>query len=195
MKKNKKNKKDEIKEKIRKETGFLMNNLKPNNAKKVIEEFIYVMANSYSKCWITLSYLEEIYIENSAFVKNDKKMEIVQNATNIIDNIFQDEQMDYSNALEGIIRLSIKDSVIYKILKEDLPILEQIREMIKARKDAKFDYTPIYEELIEFYLNYNYDGNLSIFIETLNIALKNIVNNESIMKDCFHIKGGTKDEG
>lgn len=105
MKKNKKIKKDEIKEKIRKETGFLMNNLKPNNAKKVIEEFIYVMANSYSKCWITLSYLEEIYIENSAFVKNDKKMEIVQNATNIIDNIFQDEQMDYSNALEGIIRL------------------------------------------------------------------------------------------
>ena len=195
MKKNKKIKKDEIKEKIRKETGFLMNNLKPNNAKKVIEEFIYVMANSYSKCWITLSYLEEIYIENSAFVKNDKKMEIVQNATNIIDNIFQDEKMDYSNALEGIIRLSIKDSVIYKILKEDLPILEQIREMIKARKDAKFDYTPIYEELIEFYLNYNYDGNLSIFIEKLNIALKNIVNNESIMKDCFHIKGGTKDEG
>lgn len=67
--------------------------------------------------------------------------------------------------------------------------------MIKARKDAKFDYKPIYEELIEFYLNYNYDGNLSIFIETLNIALKNIVNNESIMKDCFYIKGGTKDEG
>ena len=89
MEKNEKKKKEEIKEKIRKETGFLINNLNLKNAKKEIEEFIYVMADSYNKCWTTISYLEEIDIDCSACLKNNKRMEIVNNAINIIDSIFK----------------------------------------------------------------------------------------------------------
>ena len=194
MEKNEKKKKEEIKEQIRKETGFLINNLNLKNAKKEIEEFIYVMADSYNKCWTTISYLEEIDIDCSACLKNNKRMEIVNNAINIIDSIFQDEETDYSEALDGIIKLAISDSMFCEILKEDLPILEEIREMIKTRKDAKFDGTPIYIELTEFYFDYHYDGNMSKFIDELNSAIKEIFNNESIIKNCFRTKGGTKDD-
>ena len=61
-------------------------------------------------------------------------------------------------------------------------------------KDAKFDGTPIYIELTEFYFYYHYDGNISKFIDELNSALKEIFNNESIIKNCFRTKGGTKDD-
>ena len=70
-------------------------------------------------------------------MKDDRKMKIVQLANNIIDNIFQDEQMDYSDALDGFLKLAISDNTFYKILKTDIPILEKVREMIKTRKEEK----------------------------------------------------------
>ena len=103
--------------------------------------------------------------------------------------------MDYSDALDGFLKLAISDNTFYKILKTDIPILEKVREMIKTRKEEKFDYNPIYEELTEFYLDYEYDGDINKFFEKLNSALEKIFQNENIMKDCFYIKGGTKDEG
>jgi len=194
MKNTQKTKNEEIREKIRKETGFFIKNINKSNAKKELEKFIYFIANSYNKCWLTISYLEEI-IDYSSYVKDDRKMKIVQLANNIIDNIFQDEQMDYSDALDGFLKLAISDNTFYKILKTDIPILEKVREMIKTRKEEKFDYNPIYEELTEFYLDYEYDGDINKFFEKLNSALEKIFQNENIMKDCFYIKGGTKDEG
>ena len=40
-----------------------------------------------------------------------------------------------------------------------MPSLEEIREIIKNNKTKAFDFEPIYENLIFFYLNYDYDGN------------------------------------
>ena len=60
MKKTEKNNFEKIKEKIGKETGYIIKNLNSKNAKKELEKFIYTMACCYNDCWMSMSYLDEI---------------------------------------------------------------------------------------------------------------------------------------
>lgn len=106
-----------------------------------------------------MSYLDEIETERTSSIRSVSKTEIAFKAISILENIFQFEESQHAEALCGIIKLAINNTQIFKILKEDLPSLEEIREIIKNNKTKAFDFEPIYENLIFFYLNYDYDGN------------------------------------
>ena len=190
MKKTEKNNFEKIKEKIGKETGYIIKNLNSKNAKKELEKFIYTMACCYNDCWMSMSYLDEIETERTSSIRSVSKTEIAFKAISILENIFQFEENQYAEALCGIIKLAINNTQIFKILKEDLPSLEEIREIIKNNKTKAFDFEPIYENLIFFYLNYDYDENINEFIEKLNEALKEIVDDKEIIDKCFQLEEG-----
>lgn len=190
MKRTEKNKFEIIKEKIGKETGYIIKNLNSKNAKTELEKFIYTIACCYNDCWMSMSYLDEIEAEHTACIKSMSKTEIAYKAISILGNIFQFEEKEYEDALDGIIKLAINNTQIYKILKEDIPSLEEIREIIKSNKIKDFDFEPIYENLIFFYLNYDYDENINEFIEKLNETLKEIVDNKEIIDKCFQLEEG-----
>lgn len=192
MKKTEKNNFEKIKEKIEKETGYIIKNLNSKNAKKELEKFIYTMACCYNDCWMSMSYLDEIETEHTASIKSISKSEIAYKAIRILENIFQFEEKEYEEALDGIIKLAINNTLIFQILKEDLSSLVEIREIIKNNKTKSFDFEPIYENLIFFYLNYNYDENINDFIKKLNETLKEIVYNQEIINKCFQLEEGVE---
>lgn len=137
-----------------------------------------------------MSYLDEIEAEHTACIKYISKTKIAYKAISILENIFQFEEKEYEDALDGIIKLTINNTQIFKILKEDIPSLEEIREIIRSNKIKDFDFEPIYENLIFFYLNYDYDENINEFIEKLNETLKEIVDNKEIIDKCFKLEEG-----
>ncbi len=80
----------------------------------------------------------------------------------------------------------IRDIVMRKVIADKFTQHKNLAKILISTGD---------EELTEFYLDYEYDGDINKFFEKLNSALEKIFQNENIMKDCFYIKGGTKDEG
>lgn len=192
MKQAEKNSYERIKEKIRKETGYLLKNLNKKNIKRELESFIYTIANCYNDSWTSLSYLDEIETEYASCIKFDSNAQIVFKASSIIEDIFQAEAKEYADSLDGILKLAINNNQIFKALKEDIPSLREIREIFKPYKAKQLDFEPIYENLSCFYLNYNYNGNIKDFIKCLNAELKQIVDNKKILDDCvIPEEGGT----
>jgi hypothetical protein len=191
MKKTEKKNYETIKEKIRKETGYFIKNLNSKNAKKELEGFIYMLASDYCRGWLAISYMEEIQTEHIVCIKTENKMESMYKLLDIVIKTFQNDAEENSEALDGLCKLMIENNQIYRILKEDIPNLEKIREFFKVNNIKNPDLRPIYEELAEFYLNYEYGGNIENFIKMLNIRLNEILNNKEILERCLPVHKGS----
>ena len=190
-KKNEKIKKEteKIKEIIRKETGIYIKKMNSRNLKKEFEQFYYIMASNYYECLTAIGYLDEIETDCFACIKDDYLSDFVSSMSAMMNKIFRDEEKDFSDIMNGILRMLISEDKIVNILKDDIPNLVILREKIKP----KLVYiVPLYDNLTEYYLNYSYSYNIQEdvkpFIADLNKLLGKLAEDEEFIYISTHLQ-------
>ena len=190
-KKNEKIKKEteKIKEIIRKETGIYIKKMNSRNLKKEFEQFYYIMASNYYECLTAIGYLDEIETDCFACIKDDYLSDFVSSMSAMMNKIFRDEEKDFSDIMNGILRMLISEDKIVNILKDDIPNLVILREKIKQKL---VNIVPLYDNLTEYYLNYSYSYNIQEdvkpFIAGLNKLLGKLAEDEDFIYISTHLQ-------
>ena len=190
-KKNEKIKKEteKIKEIIRKETGIYIKKMNSRNLKKEFEQFYYIMASNYYECLTAIGYLDEIETDCFACIKDDYLSDFVSSMSAMMNKIFRDEEKDFSDIMNGILRILISEDKIVNILKDDIPNLVILREKIKQKL---VNIVPLYDNLTEYYLNYSYSYNIQEdvkpFIAGLNKLLGKLAEDEDFIYISTHLQ-------
>ena len=190
-KKNEKIKKEteKIKEIIRKETGIYIKKMNSRNLKKEFEQFYYIMASNYYECLTAIGYLDEIETDCFACIKDDYLSDFVSSMSAMMNKIFRDEEKDFSDIMNGILRILISEDKIVNILKDDIPNLVILREKIKPKL---VNIVPLYDNLTEYYLNYSYSYNIQEdvkpFIAGLNKLLGKLAEDEDFIYISTHLQ-------
>ena len=112
---------EKIKEIIRKETGIYIKKMNSRNLMKEFERFYYVMAADYYKCLTAITYLDEIETDCFICIKDDYLSDFVSSMSAMMNKIFSDEEKDYSDIMNGILRMLISEDKIVNIIKDDIP--------------------------------------------------------------------------
>ena len=199
MKKNEKNKTknnakikketEKIKEIIRRETGIYIKRMNSRNLKKEFEQFYYIMASNYHECLTAISSLDDIETQYFACIKDDYLSDFVRSMSAMMNKIFCDEEKDFSDIMNGILRILISEDKIVNILKDDIPNFVILREKIKPKL---INIVPLYDNLTEYYLNYSYKFNIEEdikpFIEGLNKLFGELVEDEDFIYTSTHLE-------
>ena len=136
---------------IRNETGVYIKKMNSRNIKKEFEQFYYIMASNYYECLTAIGYLDEIETDCFACIKDDYLSDFVSSMSAMMNKIFRDEEKDFSDIMNGILRILISEDKIVNILKDDIPNLVILREKIKPKL---VNIVPLYDNLTEYYLNF-----------------------------------------
>lgn len=190
-KKNEKIKKEteKIKEIIRKETGIYIKKMNSRNLKKEFEQFYYIMASNYYECLTAIGYLDEIETDCFACIKDAYLSDFVSSMSAMMNKIFRDEEKDFSDIMNGILRMLISEDKIVNILKDDIPNLVILREKIKPKL---VNIVPLYDNLTEYYLDYSYSYNIQEdvkpFIAGLNKLLGKLAEDEDFIYISTHLQ-------
>lgn len=180
---------EKMKEIIRKETGVYIKKMNSRNIKKEFEQFYYIMASNYYECLTAIGYLDEIETDCFACIKDDYLSDFVSSMSAMMNKIFRDEEKDFSDIMNGILRMLISEDKIVNILKDDIPNLVILREKIKQKL---VNIVPLYDNLTEYYLNYSYSYNIQEdvkpFIEGLNKLLGKLAEDEDFIYISTHLQ-------
>ena len=144
---------EKIKEIIRKETGIYIKKMNSRNLKKEFEQFYYIMASNYYECLTAIGYLDEIETDCFACIKDDYLSDFVRSMSAMINKIFCDEEKDFSDIMNGIMRMLI------------------LRKKIRP---GLVNIVPLYDNLNEYYLNYSYSYNVQEDIKPFIAGLNNL---------------------
>ena len=162
---------EKIKEIIRKETGIYIKKMNSRNLMKEFERFYYVMAADYYKCLTAITYLDEIETDYFICIKDDYLSDFVSSMSAMMNKIFSDEEKDYSDIMNGILRMLISEDKIVNIIKDAMPNWVVLRNKIKPEL---VNIVPLYDNLNEYYLNYSYSYNVQEDIKPFIVGLNNL---------------------
>ena len=162
---------EKIKEIIRKETGIYIKKMNSRNLMKEFERFYYVMAADYYKCLTAITYLDEIETDCFICIKDDYLSDFVSSMSAMMNKIFSDEEKDYSDIMNGILRMLISEDKIVNIIKDDIPNWVVLRKKIRP---GLVNILPLYDNLNEYYLNYSYKYNMEEDIKPFIAGLNNL---------------------
>lgn len=180
---------EKIKEIIRKETGIYIKKMNSRNLMKEFERFYYVMAADYYKCLTAITYLDEIETDYFICIKDDYLSDFVTSMSAMMNKIFSDEEKDYSDIMNGILRMLISEDKIVNIIKDAMPNWVVLRNKIKP---GLVNIVPLYDYLTEYYLNYSYKFNIEEdikpFIEGLNKLFGELVEDEDFIYTSTHLE-------
>lgn len=180
---------EKIKEIIRKETGIYIKKMNSRNLMKEFERFYYVMAADYYECLTAIGYLDEIETDCFACIKDDYLSDFVRSMSAMMNKIFCDEEKDFSDIMNGIMRMLISEDKIVNIIKDAMPNWVVLRNKIKP---GLVNIVPLYDYLTEYYLNYSYKFNIEEdikpFIEGLNKLFGELVEDEDFIYTSTHLE-------
>lgn len=180
---------EKIKEIIRKETGIYIKKMNSRNLKKEFEQFYYIMASNYYECLTAIGYLDEIETDCFACIKDDYLSDFVRSMSAMMNKIFCDEEKDFSDIMNGIMRMLISEDKIVNIIKDDIPNWVILRKKIRP---GLVNIVPLYDYLTEYYLNYSYKFNIEEdikpFIEGLNKLFGELVEDEDFIYTSTHLE-------
>lgn len=162
---------EKIKEIIRKETGIYIKKMNSRNLMKEFERFYYVMAADYYKCLTAITYLDEIETDCFICIKDDYLSDFVSSMSAMMNKIFSDEEKDFSDIMNGIMRMLISEDKIVNIIKDDIPNWVVLRKKIRP---GLVNILPLYDNLNEYYLNYSYKYNMEEDIKPFIAGLNNL---------------------
>lgn len=162
---------EKIKEIIRKETGIYIKKMNSRNLMKEFERFYYVMAADYYKCLTAITYLDEIETDYFICIKDDYLSDFVSSMSAMMNKIFSDEEKDYSDIMNGILRMLISEDKIVNIIKDAMPNWVILRKKIRP---GLVNIVPLYDNLNEYYLNYSYSYNVQEDIKPFIAGLNNL---------------------
>lgn len=162
---------EKIKEIIRKETGIYIKKMNSRNLMKEFERFYYVMAADYYKCLTAITYLDEIETDYFICIKDDYLSDFVSSMSAMMNKIFSDEEKDYSDIMNGILRMLISEDKIVNIIKDAMPNWVVLRKKIRP---GLVNIVPLYDNLNEYYLNYSYSYNVQEDIKPFIAGLNNL---------------------
>ena len=181
MKKNEKNKTknnakikketEKIKEIIRRETGIYIKRMNSRNLKKEFEQFYYIMASNYHECLTAISSLDDIETQYFACIKDDYLSDFVSSMSGMMGKIFSNEAKEFSDIMNGIMRMLISEDKIVNIIKDDIPNWVILRKKIRP---GLVNIVPLYDNLNEYYLNYSYSYNVQEDIKPFIVGLNNL---------------------
>ena len=162
---------EKIKEIIRKETGIYIKKMNSRNLKKEFEQFYYIMASNYYECLTAIGYLDEIETDCFACIKDDYLSDFVRSMSAMMNKIFCDEEKDFSDIMNGIMRMLISEDKIVNIIKDDILNWVILRKKIRP---GLVNIVPLYDNLNEYYLNYSYSYNVQEDIKPFIAGLNNL---------------------
>lgn len=180
-----------MKEIIRKETGVYIKKMNSRNIKKEFEQFYYIMASNYYECLTAIGYLDEIETDCFACIKDDYLSDFVSSMSAMMNKIFRDEEKDFSDIMNGILRILISEDKIVNILKDDIPNLVILREKIKPKL---VNIVPLYDNLTEYYLNYSYSYNIQEYVKPFIVGLNKLLGKLAEDEDFIYISTHLQDE-
>lgn len=181
---------EKIKEIIRKETGIYIKKMNSRNLKKEFEQFYYIMASNYYECLTAIMYLDEIETQYFACIKDDYLSDFVSSMSAMMNKIFSNEEKDFKDIMNGILKLLISENKIINILKDDMPNWVILREKIKPRL---VNIVPLYDNLNEYYLNYSYKYNMEEDIKPFIAGLNNLFGKLAEDEDFIYISTHLQD--
>ena len=181
---------EKIKEIIRKETGIYIKKMNSRNLMKEFERFYYVMAADYYKCLTAITYLDEIETDCFACIKDDYLSDFVSSMSAMMNKIFCDEEKDFSDIMNGIMRMLISEDKIVNIIKDDIPNWVVLRNKIRP---GLVNIVPLYDNLNEYYLNYSYKYNMEEDIKTFIAGLNNLFGKLAEDEDFIYISTHLQD--
>ena len=180
---------EKIRELIRKETGIYIRKINSRNAKKEFELFYYIMASNYNECLSAIINLDAIETQYFGCIKDDYLSDFVSSMSEMMSKIFRNEEKEISDIMNGILRLLIYEDKIVNIIKDDIPNWIILREKIKPQL---VNVVPLYDNLIEYYLNYSYSYNIQEdikpFIEGLNKLFEKLADDEDFIYNSTHLQ-------
>ena len=182
---------EKIKEIIRKETGIYIKKMNSRNLKKEFEQFYYIMASNYYECLTAIGYLDEIETDCFACIKDNYLSDFVSSMSAMMNKIFRDEEKDFSDIMNGILRMLISEDKIVNILKEDIPNLVILREKIKPKL---VNIVPLYDNLTKYYLNYSYSYNIQEDVKPFIVGLNKLLGKLAEDEDFIYISTHLQDE-
>ena len=141
------------------------------NLKKEFEQFYYIMASNYYECLTAIGYLDEIENDCFACIKDDYLSDFVRSMSAMMNKIFCDEEKDFSDIMNGIMRMLISEDKIVNIIKDDIPNWVILRKKIRP---GLVNILPLYDNLNEYYLNYSYSYNVQEDIKPFIVGLNNL---------------------
>lgn len=180
---------EKIKEIIRKETGIYIKKMNSRNLKKEFEQFYYIMASNYYECLTAIMYLDEIETQYFACIKDDYLSDFISSMSAMMNKIFSNEEKDFKDIMNGIMRMLISEDKIVNIIKDDIPNWVVLRNKIRP---GLVNIVPLYDYLNEYYLNYSYKYNIEEdikpFIAGLNNLFGKLVEDEDFIYSSTHLQ-------
>lgn len=180
---------EKIKEIIRKETGIYIKKMNSRNLKKEFEQFYYIMASNYYECLTAIMYLDEIETQYFACIKDDYLSDFISSMSAMMNKIFSNEEKDFKDIMNGIMRMLISEDKIVNIIKDDIPNWVVLRNKIRP---GLVNIVPLYDYLNEYYLNYSYKYNIEEdikpFIAGLNNLFGKLVEDEDFVYSSTHLQ-------
>lgn len=161
------------------------------NLKKEFEQFYYIMASNYYECLTAIGYLDEIETDCFACIKDDYLSDFVRSMSAMMNKIFCDEEKDFSDIMNGIMRMLISEDKIVNIIKDDIPNWVILRKKIRP---GLVNIVPLYDNLNEYYLNYSYSYNVQEDIKPFIAGLNNLFGKLAEDEDFIYISTHLQDD-